>query len=170
MSHPQLAIFGYSDASMFLLGTPKPNVSAIISIHGQREFGVESDVAHRLDLHFDDAEVGMANDAMAMQRVMNRKRWNEQNGLVETAPSSSDAEAIVQFARSVRECKGIVLCHCGAGVSRAPAAGLICLGEGREEECVTEILRLRKGAVPHVGLVRLADELLGSEGRLVKAL
>jgi predicted protein tyrosine phosphatase len=174
MLYPQLVILGYSGASMFLRASPKPNVSTIISIHGQREFGVEGDVAHRLDLHFDDTEVAMAHDAGAMQRLMSRRRWNEQNGLIEVAPALNDAEAIIQFARSVRETDGIVLCHCGAGMSRAPAAALICLatwlGEGSEEECAAEILRLRRGAVPHVGLVQFADQLLGRGGRLVEAL
>ena len=42
---------------MFLRGTPRADVAAIISIRGACEFGVEADVAHRLDLAFDDVEV-----------------------------------------------------------------------------------------------------------------
>ncbi len=59
-------------------------------------------------------------------------------------------------------------------MSRAPAAALICLaawgGPGTEAACVEEVLRLRRGAVPHAGLVRLADQLLGRGGRLCDAL
>jgi predicted protein tyrosine phosphatase len=59
-------------------------------------------------------------------------------------------------------------------MSRAPAAALICLavwrGAGSEAECVAEVMRIRRGAVPHVGLVRMADELLGRGERLVRAL
>ncbi|HEY2587983.1 MAG TPA: hypothetical protein VGI81_19725 [Tepidisphaeraceae bacterium] len=174
MKHPQLAIFGYSEAAMFLRGTSPPPVGAIVSIHGRREFGVESDVPRRLDLAFDDVEIAVADDVMAMQRAMSRKRWAEQNGLIEVAPVAADAEAIVKFAEAVHGLDGIVLCHCAGGMSRAPAAALICLsvwrGPGMEAECVTEILRLRPGAVPHVGLLRFADELLGWENRLVGAL
>jgi len=58
-------------------------------------------------------------------------------------------------------------------MSRAPAAALICLsvwrGAGTETECVAEILRCRRGAVPHVGLIRFADSLLGREENLVEA-
>jgi predicted protein tyrosine phosphatase len=174
MAHPQLAIFGYSEAAMFLRGTPRPDVSAMISIHGAREFPVEADVAHRMDLTFDDIDVAAGDDMMAMHRAMSRKRWAEQNGLVEIAPSAADAAAIVRFAESVNHVSGIVLCHCGAGMSRAPAAALICLavwnGADTEVDCVAEILRRRRGAVPHIGLVRFADELLQRDGKLVGAL
>ena len=159
---------------MFLRANPAPVVSAVISIHGRREFGVELTCEHRLDLGFDDIEVVRPGDLEAMEREMMRRRWNERNGLVEVAPKSEDAAAIVDFAKRVREVQGIVLCQCGGGMSRAPAAALICLavwrGEGREEECVQEVRRLRRGAVPHVGLVRFADEVMGRGGRLVEAL
>ena len=175
MTTPKVAVFGYSEAAMFLRGTPRPNVTAIISIHGGREFGVGADVANRLDLGFDDVEVVAGNDDLdAMQRVMNRKRWAEQNSLTEIAPTPADAAAIIDFAERVRQVDGIVLCHCGGGMSRAPAAALICLsvwrGPGSEAECVAEVRKLRRGAVPHVGLVRFADELLGRDGKLIAAL
>ncbi len=59
MTHPQLAIFGHSKAAMFLRTTPRPNVTAIISVHSHREFGAEAVVARRLDLTFDDFEVAL---------------------------------------------------------------------------------------------------------------
>jgi predicted protein tyrosine phosphatase len=174
MTHPKLTIFGYSEAAMFLRGTPKPSVTAIISIHGGREFGIEADVRKRLDLTFDDVEVVADNDIDSMQRAMSRKRWSEQNGLVEVAPVASDAESIIKFTETLRGTEGIVLCHCGGGMSRAPAAALICLsiwrGGGTETECVANIFRVHRGAVPHFGLVRFADNLLGRNGRLVEAL
>ena|SRR5437660_9753675 len=86
-------------------------------------------------------------------RRMRRRLWSLRSGL--------------------RKVKGIVLCQCAGGMSRAPAAALICLavwrGEGTEKESVEEVRRLRRGAVPHVGLVGLADEVLGRGGRLVEA-
>lgn len=65
VSHPQLVVLGYSEASMFLRGTAKPKVSSIISIHGAREFGVEAEVARRLDLTFDDVEASAPDDMLA---------------------------------------------------------------------------------------------------------
>ena len=62
-------IFGhlqlFRSRNVFLRRTPKPKVCAVISIHGCREFGVEADVTRRLDLTFDDVEVGLPNDLVA---------------------------------------------------------------------------------------------------------
>jgi predicted protein tyrosine phosphatase len=171
--YPALAVLGYSEAGMFLRARPEPEVSAVISIHGKREFGVELECEQRLDLAFDDVEVVRPGDLEALERQMMRRRWNEQNGLVEVAPTKEDAAAIVEFAARVRDANGIVLCQCDGGISRAPAAAVICLavwrGAGCEEECVAEVRRLRRGAVPHAGLVGFADEVLGRGGRLVGA-
>jgi predicted protein tyrosine phosphatase len=174
MIGPPLVVLGYSEAGMFLRAQNAPKVSAVISIHGKREFGVELECEHRLDLEFDDVEVVSSGDLEAMERAMMRRTWNERNGLVEVAPTKDDAEKIVEFAKRIREVEGIVLCHCAGGMSRAPAAAVICLavwrGMGFEEECVAEVRRRRHGAVPHVGLVGFADEVLGRGGRLVEAM
>lgn len=169
----QLAILGYSEAAMFLRSSPQPTITAIISIHGNREFGVEANVKHRLDLTFDDTEVAREDDEMTMQRVLSRKRWNQQNGLTETAPTRADAQCIIDFAKRLKNTSGILLCHCAGGMSRAPAAALICLatwrGAGFETECIADVRRFRAGAVPHLGLVRFGDELLFRKGDLVRA-
>jgi predicted protein tyrosine phosphatase len=173
MLFPPIVILGYSEAAMYLQ-SPVADVAAVLSIHGQREFGVEAVVDHRLDLHFDDADSPEAGDMMGALRAHSRANWCKQNGLLETPPAISDVTSILEFARSLRRVGGTLLCHCGAGMSRAPAAGLICLAEwsgpGGEEESVAEIRRLRRGAVPHVGMVRFADQLLCREGRLLRAL
>jgi predicted protein tyrosine phosphatase len=172
--NPQLAVFAYGEAAMFLRGPNGSAVRAVISIHGHREFGVEADVPHRLDLTFDDAEVPAGDDSTALLRATSRRRWAAENGLVETPPTPADAAAIVAFADAARGVGGFLLCHCGAGMSRAPAAALICLaawaGAGAEAACAAEVRRLRRGAVPHAGLVRMADDLLGRGGSLVAAL
>jgi predicted protein tyrosine phosphatase len=174
MAHPRLVILGYSEAAMFLRGAAGPAVTDIISIHGAREFGVETPaIKTRLDLECDDVEIPPDGDVMGLQRATSRRRWCELNGLVEVAPTADDAAAIIAFAQAVRDDDGIILCHCGGGMSRAPAAALICLaawrGAGAEADCVAEILRARRGAVPHTGLVRLADDLMGRAGRLLAA-
>jgi predicted protein tyrosine phosphatase len=174
LHHPRLVILGYSEAAMFARGADCRSIAAIISIHGAREFGVDHPVAHRLDLSFDDIEViGDANDVMAMQRASTRRRWADQIGLVEVPPTPADAQRIIEFANEIRDVEGNILCHCGAGISRSPAAALICLavwkGVDTELECAEEVLRLRRGAVPHVDLVRFADELLNRGGKLASA-
>jgi predicted protein tyrosine phosphatase len=172
--NPAIVILGYSEAAMFLKRDPAPDLVGLISIHGRREFGVEAQVPRRLDLTFDDIEVPDPQDVWSLQRALSRKRWDAQNGLELLPPTASDAASIIEFARSARGTGGILLCHCGGGMSRAPAAALICLaawsGPGTEAECVESIARLRRGAVPHAGLVRFADGLLGLGGMLVDAL
>jgi predicted protein tyrosine phosphatase len=158
---------------MFLRAAPAQNIAGILSIRGSRQCAVEAQCAQRLDLTFDDVEVPSAGDVESLQRTIARQRWARQNGLLEVAPSSADAASIIQFARDVQGLDGVVLCHCDGGMSRAPAAALICLavwrGPGTERGCVVEIQRLRRGAVPHLGLVRFADELLGRGGALLDA-
>lgn len=171
---PELAVLGYAEAAMFLRGPRGSNVRAIVSIHGRREFGVESSVVPRIDLTFDDVEVPEPGDEMTRLRAASRRRHAVENGLVEEPPTAADAAAIVSFAESLRDMDdGVVLCHCGAGMSLAPAAALICLavwaGIGAEAECMAEVRRVRRGAVPHLGLVRFADALLGRGNRLIDA-
>ncbi len=174
MNVPPLVILGYSEAGMFMRGLAGSRVEAIISIHGSREFGIETEVPHRIDLTFDDVDVAIPGDMVAMDRENSRRRWAQENGLVEVAPTKADAAAIIEFARKIAGISGIVLCHCGGGVSRAPAAALLCLatwtGLGVEKWCVEEVYRLRRGASPHVGLVHFADELLNRNGRLLEAI
>lgn len=174
MTRPHLVILGCSEAAMFIRGMPPPRITAVISIHGQHEFGVDVDAPRRLDLTFDDVDVPEPFDVESIQRVTSRRRWAEVNGLREAAPTVADAASIIGFAEATREDDGILLCHCGGGMSRAPAAALICLavwrGPGNEADCVAEVVRLRGGAMPHAGLVRFADELLGRDGRLTEAL
>lgn len=171
--HPSLVILGYSQAAMFLRN-PGHGVTAILSIHGHREYGVESEISIRLDLAFDDVEVPIPSDVISLQRAMSRRRFATENGLTESPPTIDDAQAIITFAESLRGKEGLLICHCGAGMSRAPAAALICLnvwrGPGSETECAGIVRELRQGAVPHAGLVRFADQLLGRQGTLVATL
>lgn len=159
---------------MLLRGPSGEEVRGVVSIHGQREHGVDAKVGIRLDLAFDDVDVVDPGDLVAMQRALSLKRRREQDGLVEVAPTSEDAFAIIGFAERVRGLRGAMLCHCGAGISRAPAAALISLavwnGPGTEAACVREVRRLRRGAMPHIGLIRFFDELLKRRGALLEAL
>lgn len=172
--HPDLIVLGYSEAAMFLQRRPPPNVMAILSIHGQREYGVDYDPPLRLDLSFDDVDVSSDTDPVAVWRTQSRRRWSEQNGRIEKPPTPADAAAIIQFAARTRNGVGTVLCHCQGGISRAPAAALICLsvwrGPGSEAGCVDAIRSTLAGSMPHAGLVRFADELLERKGRLIEAI
>jgi predicted protein tyrosine phosphatase len=174
MSRPPLLVMGYSEAGMLLARRDPAPVGAVIAIRGGRDFAVESDVPHRLELHFDDEASPDAADSVAAYRAYARRRWAAENGLVLTPPTREDAEAVIQFAHRIRDMDGALLCQCSAGVSRSPAVALLCLaaweGPGRERLCVEELLRVRPCAFPHPDLIRFGDAILGRNGRLVEAL
>src|SRR3954471_14863459 len=103
MPRPALAIFGYSQAAMFLARSPWPDVTAVISIHGPREFGVETRELPSLDLHFEGVEVAAPEGyPVARLRQRSRKRWTRKIGLTETPPTAADARAIMDFAGTLR--------------------------------------------------------------------
>ncbi len=95
------------------------------------------------------------------------------------APNRDHVESVLKFgARCLKSAQGgadvTLLVHCYAGSSRSPAAALAlavqALGGGREQEALDHILRLRPQAVPNVLVVTLADQVLGAEGRLIRAI
>jgi predicted protein tyrosine phosphatase len=90
------------------------------------------------------------------------------------APSADDVAMIIRFAERVAPSGGHLLIHCGAGVSRSTAAALtvlaVWLGPGREVEAVETLHDVAPQAWPNERMVELADELLGREGALVRAL
>ncbi len=172
--HPGVVALGFSEAAMYLRAAAGESVKAIISIHGEREFGVEGQVPSRLDLFFDDVAAPDPADPIACYHARMRSAADVENGLIRTPPSVEDARKILQFANSIRSFEGVVLCHCGGGVSRSPAAALLCLsvwaGSGGERYCVDYIRRIRPCAAPHEDLVRFCDELLGRGGALLREL
>ena len=171
MPHPPLVILGYSPAAMYCRVAPRLP-GAVISVHGRREFAVETLAGvPRLDLTFDDVDVPPAGDPVAAYFAAARRRWRADNGLVETPPTAADAAAVIAFAGRIETVDGVVLCHCGAGVSRSTAAAVICLAVwlGDDAAAVAELYALRPMAVPHAGLVAFADALLGRGGWLSAA-
>lgn len=160
---------------MLLRGSRLGDIRATIMIHGQGEHPVRIDgVTHSLLLQFDDIEAPSATDRVHAYRVRSRQRQAASVGLVQTPPCVDHARSILDFAQSIGELGGTVLCQCQGGVSRSPAAALLCMatwtGPGREEYCVQHVISVRPSAMPHRDLVAFGDELLHREGRLVKAL
>lgn len=171
----QIIVLGYSEAMMFLRRADASVVSAVISIFGQGEFGVEAPwTAHRLDLQFDDCDVPDEADPLAAARWRIRQREAAEIGRNLRPPTLEHARQIVEFAAGLSADGGALLCQCMAGISRSPAAAILCystwLGAGFEPEAVGRVLGARPGAVPHRGLVRFGDEVLGRGGRLLSAL
>jgi predicted protein tyrosine phosphatase len=174
--YPRLVVLGYSEAAMFLKQPMAAELSAVISIHGQREYPLElaDPVAHHLTLEFDDSPAPDDSDPLQAARVQLRKREAAEIGLTLRPPTIDHARAILDFAEQVKTCNGILLCQCQAGISRSPAAALLCLaawaGPGRERPCVEYLRQIRPASVPHPDLVRLADQLLLARGALSAAI
>ncbi len=192
MAKPALIVLGYSEASM-LLRNGDTKIAAIITIAGEREFAVATDGTDPiLRLHFDDVEVPDPSDPLSAARAQLRQReeakpafWPVQYCRIDdervtrgapphAPPTPDDAQRIIDFARSLDETDGVILCQCHAGISRSPAVALLCLatwaGPAHEDACVQRLKAIRPCAVPHRGLVRFGDERLGRGGALIAAL
>lgn len=85
-------------------------------------------------------------------------------------PREAHVQAIIRFGRTIKE-NDRVLIHCAQGVSRSTAAAFIILadrfGPGREHEALKAVVDERPGARPNELIVKLADHILGRDGRLV---
>jgi len=175
VDHASVLVLGYSEASMLLKRPDSAKVRAIIAIHGLREYPVAvHDVTHSLILQFDDTEAPSSSDPIHAARIRFRQRRAADDGLVVVPPSVEHARRIIDFALAIREIDGMLLCQCQGGVSRSPAAALLCLATwtspGRERDCVAQLFDTRPSAVPHRDLVRFGDELLHRNGDLLQAL
>lgn len=173
--HPNVLILGYSEAGRVLSSAEGSGVSALIAIHGFREFTVDAPgIQHRLTLEFDDCNAPDADDPFKLAHYRIQRRDAEAVGLRQTPPIPDHAEQIIDFARQIADLEGTLLCHCLAGVGRSAAAALICLatwlGPGRERECMDQVLAIRPHALPNESLVRFGDVALSRNGRLVDAL
>ena len=89
-----------------------------------------------------------------------------------TPPTTADAERMLAFFQSWNR-EAPMLIHCWAGISRSTAAAFTALCMLRpaadEEELAFELRRASPSATPNRLIVSLADDILGRQGRMVKA-
>ena len=137
MRHPAIIVLGHSEASMFLR-TRASEIGAVISIRGQREAALQHSIPKCLELMFDDIDV----PANSLERAQLELRWKRdaEYGIMHLPPSNEHATAIIEFATQNATLSGALLCQCSAGMSRSPAAALLCLATwtapGNEARCV----------------------------------
>lgn len=173
-SHPSIVILSYSEAAMLLRREGSVGIHGLVSVCGLHEQPLEdTGVRHRLVLTFDDVEPPDPSDPLTVYRTWVRQKWASKTGRVQTPPSPADVSRVIQFAETIRDCHGCVLFQCQGGMSRSAAVALICLaawtGKGQEPYCMEQVIRARPGAVPLLGMVRMPDELLSRDGRLIGA-
>ena len=88
------------------------------------------------------------------------------------APTLDHVRSIIAFGRS-SQAQGPLLVHCWAGVSRSPAAACLIAYDRLQAQPSYLADQLRAAApycTPNLGMIALADPLLGAEGRLFKAI
>ncbi|MDD3445113.1 MAG: protein-tyrosine phosphatase family protein [Zavarzinia sp.] len=93
-----------------------------------------------------------------------------QDGVI--APAEEHVRALIDFLRGW-DTSAPILIHCFAGVSRSTASALITLAlhnPGREVEAAEAIRLQSPAASPNRRILRIADGLLGLDGRLMAAL
>ncbi len=90
-----------------------------------------------------------------------------------TPPRAADAERLIAFFQSWDR-QDPMLVHCWAGISRSTAAAYTALcmfrPDASEEELAQELRAASPSATPNRLIVSLADEVLGRDGRMVKAI
>jgi predicted protein tyrosine phosphatase len=88
-------------------------------------------------------------------------------------PGAGDAEKLIGFFRSWDR-QDPMLVHCWAGISRSTAAAYTALCMYRpgasEDELAQELRAASPSATPNRLIVSLADQVLGRQGRMVKAI
>ena len=89
-----------------------------------------------------------------------------------TIPAEEHIAELLTFVRAWNRAAPIVI-HCYAGVSRSTAGAFVsaCALNPRrpETEIARDIRRLSPTATPNIRIVRLADQILGRDGRMVSA-
>ncbi|HVG52321.1 MAG TPA: protein-tyrosine phosphatase family protein [Xanthobacteraceae bacterium] len=88
-------------------------------------------------------------------------------------PGAEHVERLVHFVRRWNRAAPMVI-HCYAGISRSTAAAFttICaLNPNRDEADIAQALRSASPtAMPNARIVKLADQILGRDGRMVSAI
>jgi predicted protein tyrosine phosphatase len=103
--------------------------------------------------------------------------WLQVHDITEPAegyvmPQQEHVEELIAFVKRWPREKPLII-HCYAGISRSTAAAFVAvcaLNPASDERNIATALRIASPtATPNVRIVTIADQLLGREGRMVKA-
>jgi predicted protein tyrosine phosphatase len=89
-----------------------------------------------------------------------------------TAPDRGLMQAVLDFGRAGEDQRALLI-HCWAGISRSSAAAFAIACDrnpGFERDIAIELRRRSPSATPNRLMVRLADDLLQRNGRMVEAI
>ena len=95
-----------------------------------------------------------------------------ENWMGEAPPAVSHVASLIEFGRTWNA-QAPMIVHCWAGVSRSMASAYTVLCDRAGPRSEMEIAQAMRARAPHAYpnrlIVRLADEMLGREGRMVAA-
>jgi predicted protein tyrosine phosphatase len=89
-----------------------------------------------------------------------------------TPPDRDLMQAVLEFGRHAKPQRPLLI-HCWAGISRSSAAAFVIACDrnpGFERDIAHELRRRAPSATPNRLMVRLADDLLQRNGRMVEAI
>ncbi len=89
-----------------------------------------------------------------------------------TLPDRDTMQAVLDFGRNAEPQRPLLI-HCWAGISRSSAAAfaIVCdRNPGFENDIANELRRRAPFVTPNRLMVRLADEMLAREGRMIVAI
>jgi predicted protein tyrosine phosphatase len=89
-----------------------------------------------------------------------------------TAPDRDMMQAVLDFGRHTKPQRALLI-HCWAGISRSSAAAFAIACDrnpGFERDIASELRRRAPFVTPNRLMVRLADDLLARQGRMVEAI
>jgi predicted protein tyrosine phosphatase len=89
-----------------------------------------------------------------------------------TAPDRDMMQAVLDFGRNTLHQRALLI-HCWAGISRSSAAAFAIAcdrNRGFERDIAIELRRRSPPATPNRLMVRLADDLLQRDGRMIEAI
>jgi predicted protein tyrosine phosphatase len=89
-----------------------------------------------------------------------------------TAPDRDMMQSVLDFGRDAEDQRALLI-HCWAGISRSSAAAFAIACDrnpGFERDIAIELRRRSPSATPNRLMVRLADDLLRRDGRMVEAI
>lgn len=91
-------------------------------------------------------------------------------------PSRDDVDAVLDFGRALAAAppeQGHLLVHCHAGISRSTAAMAVLMAQATpdedEDSLLERLLAIRPKSWPNSRMISFADDLLGRDGRLLRA-
>ncbi len=88
------------------------------------------------------------------------------------APTTQHIKELIEFGQRWDTTTPMMV-HCHMGQSRSPAAAYIVLctkNSGREQQCAEVLRKQAPHCEPNMLMVRVADEILNKQGRMVKAI